>query len=73
VTGGTPQMLASHIKAGKLVPLVYLDKGRSQEYPNVPTAIEEGFNFTCLQWRGIIAPKELPVRSSIGWVRLSRR
>jgi tripartite-type tricarboxylate transporter receptor subunit TctC len=60
VTGGTPQMLASHIKAGKLVPLIYLDKARSQEHPNVPTATEEGINFTCLQWRGIIAPKATP-------------
>jgi len=60
VTGGTPQMLLPHIKAGKLLPLLFLDKGRSPEYPNVPTAMEEGVNITCLQWRGIIAPKGTP-------------
>jgi len=60
ITGGTPQMLAPHIKAGKLRPLLYLDKERFHEYPDVPTAMEEGFNITCLQWRGIVAPKGTP-------------
>lgn len=53
-------MLAPHIKAGKLRPLLYLDKERFHEYPDVPTAMEEGFNITCLQWRGIVAPKGTP-------------
>jgi len=60
VTGGTPQMLSPHIKAGKLKPLLYLDKERFQEYPDVPTAMEEGIQITCLQWRGIVAPKGTP-------------
>lgn len=60
VTGGTPQMLLPHIKAGKLRPLLYLDKERFHEYPDVPTAMEEGVNITCLQWRGIVAPKGTP-------------
>lgn len=60
VTGGTPQMLLPHIKGGKLIPLLYLDKARSPEYPDVPNAIEEGVHITCLQWRGIIAPKGTP-------------
>ena len=60
ITGGTPQMLAPHIKAGKLRPLLYLDKERFHEYPDVPTAMEEGVNITCLQWRGVVAPKGTP-------------
>lgn len=60
VTGGTPQMLQPHIRSGKLKPLLYLDRARSHEYPDVPTAIEEGVNITCLQWRGIVAPKGTP-------------
>jgi tripartite-type tricarboxylate transporter receptor subunit TctC len=60
ICGGTPQMLLSHTKAKRLIPLVYLDKVRSPDYPDLPSIVEEGINVTCLQWRGITAPKGTP-------------
>ena len=60
VFGGTPNMLYPHIKAGKIKPFAYFDKQRSPDYPDVPTAIELGFNMSALQWRGMAAPKGTP-------------
>ncbi len=60
ISGGTPQMMSSHVKAGKLRPILYMDKERSPDCPDVPTTIEEGVNVTCLQWRGIATPKGTP-------------
>lgn len=60
ISGGTPQMMSSHVKAGKLIPILFMDKERSPDFPDVPTAMEEGAHITCLQWRGITAPKGTP-------------
>jgi tripartite-type tricarboxylate transporter receptor subunit TctC len=60
VGAATPQMMLPHIKSKKLIPLVYFDKERSQDFPEVPTLMEEGFNMTIIQWRGITAPKGTP-------------
>jgi tripartite-type tricarboxylate transporter receptor subunit TctC len=60
VFGGTPNMLYPYIKSGKVKPFAYFDKQRSPDYPDVPTAIELGFNMSALQWRGMAAPKGTP-------------
>jgi len=60
VGAATPQMMLPHIRSKKLIPLVYFDKERSQDFPEVPTLMEEGFNMTIIQWRGITAPKGTP-------------
>ena len=49
-----------YVKAGKLVPLVILDDKRDPNFPDVPTAREEGVDLVCLMWRGILAPKGTP-------------
>jgi tripartite-type tricarboxylate transporter receptor subunit TctC len=60
VTGSFAAQAASHIKAGKLRLLAVLDYQRSPEFPNVPTAKEEGVDVVYLIWRGILAPKGTP-------------
>jgi tripartite-type tricarboxylate transporter receptor subunit TctC len=49
-----------HIRAGKLRPLAVMGKKRHPELPDVPTAIEQGFNVTYTLWRGVLAPKATP-------------
>ncbi len=60
IVAGTPQMMLPHIRAKKLIPLVFFDKERSSDFPDVPTLTEEGFNMVLMQWRGITAPKGTP-------------
>ena len=60
VVAGTPQMMLPHIRTKKLIPLVFFDKERSSDFPDVPTLTEEGFNMVLMQWRGITAPKGTP-------------
>jgi tripartite-type tricarboxylate transporter receptor subunit TctC len=60
IVAGTPQMMLPHIKSKKLVPLVFFDKQRSPDFPEVPTLAEEGLNIVVMQWRGITAPKGTP-------------
>ncbi|MBI4587673.1 MAG: tripartite tricarboxylate transporter substrate binding protein [Candidatus Rokubacteria bacterium] len=49
-----------HIKAGKLRPLAVTGKKRHPELPDVPTAVEQGFNLTYTFWRAVLAPKGMP-------------
>ena len=60
IVAGTPQMMLPHIRAKKLIPLVFFDKARSPDFPDVPTLTEEGLNIVVMQWRGITAPKGTP-------------
>jgi tripartite-type tricarboxylate transporter receptor subunit TctC len=60
VCAATLQMMLPHIRAKKLIPLVYFDKERNPDLPEVPTLMEEGINITQIQWRGITAPKGTP-------------
>lgn len=60
VGAATPQMMLPHIRSKKLIPLVYFDKERSRDFPEVPTLMEEGLDMTVMQWRGITAPKGTP-------------
>jgi tripartite-type tricarboxylate transporter receptor subunit TctC len=60
VGGAAPSMYMPYKNSGKLVPLVYLDKERYRELPDVPTSVEEGFNLFGQMWRGVAAPKGTP-------------
>jgi tripartite-type tricarboxylate transporter receptor subunit TctC len=50
----------ANIKAGKLVPIVTFSKERNKFLPDVPTAVESGFNVPVSQYRAVIAPKGTP-------------
>lgn len=48
------------IDAGKVVPVVVFAKERNKFLPDVPTAIESGYDVPVAQYRAIAAPKGLP-------------
>jgi tripartite-type tricarboxylate transporter receptor subunit TctC len=50
----------SHIKAGKLRPLVLFGATRSKALPDVPTLKELGYDVEYYLWVGIFAPKGTP-------------
>lgn len=60
VTGGFAAQSLPQVKAGKLRMLAVLDYKRDNDFPEVPTAREEGVDVTYLMWRGILAPKGTP-------------
>lgn len=60
VFGGSPLSVSEQFRAGKVRPLVYYGTKRHEDYPNVPTAKEEGFNIVLEIWNGLAAPKGTP-------------
>lgn len=49
-----------HYKAGTIRPLCYFGTKRSSVLPEVPTAIECGYNVNTGFWRGVLAPSGVP-------------
>jgi tripartite-type tricarboxylate transporter receptor subunit TctC len=60
VFGGSPLSVSEQVRAGKVRPLVYYGEHRHREYPNVPTAREEGLDLVLEIWNGVVAPKGTP-------------
>ncbi|GAA3290211.1 tripartite tricarboxylate transporter substrate binding protein [Arthrobacter citreus] len=48
------------IDAGKVVPVVVFSSERNTFLPDVPTAVEEGYDVPVAQYRAVAAPKGLP-------------
>ncbi len=46
-----------HIKSGRLKALALSARKRAQDLPEIPTFIEQGFNFESSGWNGLIAPR----------------
>jgi len=60
-TFSPPEGIAQALAGQAFLPAVFGEKGfRFADFPNAPTAIEEGIDFTYTQWRGVVAPKGLP-------------
>jgi len=55
-----PGALAPLVRAGNLKVLGVLASQREPTFPNVPTAVEQGFNFQADMWRGLAVPKGTP-------------
>lgn len=49
-----------HIKSGRLKALALSARKRAQDLPEIPTFIEQGFNFESSGWNGLIAPRAVP-------------
>lgn len=47
----------AQLEAGELRCLAIFSEKRLNEFPDYPTAIEQGIDFTLSQWRGLAAPK----------------
>lgn len=60
MTGATPFLAQPYIKSGKLMPLAVLDHNRHPEYPDLPTAKEQGVDVVYIQWIAVAAPKGTP-------------
>jgi tripartite-type tricarboxylate transporter receptor subunit TctC len=45
---------------GAVTPIVVFSQERSQYFPDVPTAVEAGFDSTVAQYRAVVAPKGTP-------------
>ena len=60
VSGSFAAQATTHIKAGKLRLLAVLDDKRDPDFPDAPTAKEEGVDVVFLMWRGVLAPKGTP-------------
>jgi len=48
------------MEAGKIRVLCITSPKRLESLPNVPTAIEQGFDATFINWRGFFGPRSLP-------------
>lgn len=48
----------SHL--GSVTPIVVFSQERSEYFPDVPTAVEAGYDFTVAQYRAVVAPKGTP-------------
>ncbi len=50
----------TQIEAGQLRALVVMAPERLSDHPDLPTAIDEGVNWSAVGWRGMVAPKGTP-------------
>lgn len=61
LTAGGPAAISSHVKAGKLRPIVSWGAKRHPSYPQIPTFKELGYkDVEYFIWAGLIAPKATP-------------
>ena len=50
----------TQIEAGQLKALVVMSPERLEDFPELPTAIDAGIDWSAVGWRGIVAPKGTP-------------
>ena len=56
----TPSEARPHLESGAVTALFIMERERLGSMPDVPTAVENGIDFTWSSWKGIIAPKGIP-------------
>jgi len=47
-------------EAGQMTPLFVMEPERISLFPDTPTAVEKGVDFTWSSWKGLIGPKNIP-------------
>jgi len=60
MTVGGPAAITSHVKSGRLRPIVSWGGKRHEAYPNVPTFKEQGHDIEYYIWTGVMAPRATP-------------
>jgi tripartite-type tricarboxylate transporter receptor subunit TctC len=60
MTVGGPAAIASHVKAGRLRPIVSWGAKRSEAFPDVLTFKEQGYDIEYYIWAGMFAPRGTP-------------
>lgn len=56
----SPAEALAQSKAGNMAPLFIMEEKRIDLFPDTPTAVEKGIDFTWSSWKGLIAPKGIP-------------
>lgn len=64
----SPSIVAGQISAGNFRALAYSDASRADVYPDVPTFIEQGYDFSFALPRGLVMPPNLPEGVQDWWV-----
>lgn len=67
LAGPNPSEAAQLIKAGRLRPLAMFSPERLTNWPDVPTAREQGYDVTLEQHRGVIAAGGITEQQSLYW------
>lgn len=57
---GVPESFVTSTEGGPIRVLAVLGKTRHPSFPNVPTLIESGLNFSATSWYGMVAPIGVP-------------
>jgi tripartite-type tricarboxylate transporter receptor subunit TctC len=60
LANATPSTMIGHLQEGRIKVMAVLSEKRLNVFKNVPTAMEQGYNFTFGGWNGILAPKGTP-------------
>ncbi|CAM5325303.1 tripartite tricarboxylate transporter substrate binding protein [Frigidibacter albus] len=55
-------------ESGQMIPLFVMEAERIDLFPDTPTAVEKGVDFTWSSYKGIIAPKGIP-EAELAWLR----
>ena len=61
----SPAEVKSAAEAGQMTPIFVMEAERIAEFPDTPTAVEKGVDFTWSSWKGIIAPQNLPEETRV--------
>ncbi len=56
----SPAEALTQAQAGNMTPLFVMEDKRIDLFPDTPTAVEKGIDFTWSSWKGLIAPKGMP-------------
>lgn len=59
----SPAEALSQSQAGNMTPLFLMEEERIDLFPDTPTAVEKGIDFTWSSWKGLIAPKNIPAEN----------
>lgn len=74
IGGHIDAMVASPAEAlaasegGQMTPIFVMEPERIDIFPDTPTAVEKGIDFTWSSWKGLIAPKDIP-EADLAWLR----
>ncbi len=56
----SPAEALAQVEAGNVSPLFVMEPERIDLFPDTPTAVEKGIDFTWSSWKGLIGPKGIP-------------
>lgn len=64
----SPSEAKAASEAGQMTPLFVMENERIDLFPDTPTAVEKGIDFTWSSWKGLIGPKGMDT-ATIEWLR----